>query len=301
MKGGRSLFLAALVAAGCSAGDGGQAMLQEESDPTAAVVEIARFRDARAVSSDPAGRLYVVDAASSTVSVLSAEGEILSTFGGPGSGDYSLLDPADVDPSNGLDLFIADLGNARIQRISRDGEFIESIRVPAGDPQALLGAVDQEGRPVAVSVGPSGGIYAVEAERRTVIRWEGDRRLSRILGQPEHGPGEMVEPVGIAVSSDGTVFVADSGHESVLVFDELGSFRRAISARPSGGVVAVALAPSLEGERLLIVGTRSVAVHDLAAGLLEVVRPITSEDLVSASVANGELFVLTQTRLLYVE
>ena len=289
-----------LYAAACS---GGQVspLLNAPTDSTHAVVEIAQFRDARALAADPAGWLYVVDAAESTVSVLSAAGEVVDTYGGPGTGEYSLLDPADVDPTNGLDLFVADMGNGRIQRFSRDGEFIESVAVPVGDPGAALGRDVPEGRPLAVAVGPGGALYAAEGERGVVLRWESDRRLSRLLGLPEDGDGALIEPVDIAVSGEGTVFVADSRRNAVLVYDGLGTFRRAISGRASGGVRAVALAPSAEGERLLIVGPRAIAVHEASGGLVDVILPAVSEDLVGAAVANGELYVLTRTWLVRVE
>lgn len=275
--------------------------LDAPTDSTASVVEVAQFREARALAADPAGRLYVVDAAESIVSVLSAAGEVIDTYGGPGTGEYSLLDPADVDPTNGLDLFVADMGNGRIQRFSRDGEFIESVAVPVGDPGAVPGGDVAEGRPLAVAVGPGGALYAVEGERGVVLRWESDRRLSRLLGLPEDGGGALFEPVDMVVSGEGTVFVADSRRNAVLVYDGLGTFRRAISGRASGGVRAVALAPSAEGERLLIVGPRAVAVHEASGGLVDVLRPAVSEDLVGAAVAGGELYVLTRTRLLRVE
>ena len=294
------IVLGAFSLAGCAVGEAGQAVAAFDGDSTTSVIEIAQFRDARALAADPAGRLYVVDAAASVVSVLTADGEVIDTYGGPGSGEYSLLDPSDVDPTNGLDLFVADMGNGRIQRFSHDGEFIESVAVPAGDPAVVLGNAVAEGRPLAVAVGPGGIFYAVEGERGVVIRWEGDRRLSRLLGLPEDGDGALIEPVGIAVSAAGIVFVADRRREAVLVYDRLGTFRRSISGRTSGGVRAVSLAPFAEGERLLVVGGRTVAVHDATGGLVDVIRPSVSEDLVGAAVADGKLYVLTRTRLLRV-
>lgn len=286
--------------AGCS-GLPPSELPEASSDSTIAIVEIAHFRDARSLAADPAGRLYVVDAAASSVSVLTRGGGTIATYGGPGTGEYSLLDPADVDPTNGLDLFIADLGNGRIQRFSHDGEFIESVPVPVGDSEALRRNEVAGGRPLAVAVGPGGALYAVEGERGVVLRWEGDRRISRLIGVPEDGGGALADPVDLAVSADGFVYVADRAHGAVLVFDGLGTFRRSVSGRVSSGVVAVALAPSADGERLLVVGPRSVAVHDISGGLVDVIRPGVSEDLVGSAVANGDLYVLTRTRLLRVE
>lgn len=293
--------LASLLAIAACSGLRTPPATNHPTDFTTAVIEIAQFRDARALASDPADRLYVVDAAASTVSVLTLEGEVIQTFGGPGTGEYSLLDPSDVDPTNGLDLFVADMGNGRIQRFSRDGELIESVDVPVGDPQTLGRADESEGRVQAVAVGPGGALYAIESERGAVLRWEGDRRLSRLVGPAEDRDGALIEPVDIAVSGDGFVFVADQARGAVLVFDGLGTFRRSISGRASDGVRALALAPFSNGQRLLVIGRRSVAVHDLDEGLLDVIRPAIAEDLIGAAVANGELYLLTRTRLFRAE
>lgn len=262
------------------------------ADSTVAVTELARFREAHALAADPAGRLYVVDAAESAVVMLSSEGERLNTLGGPGTGDYAFLDPADVDPANGLDLFVADAGNGRIQRYSTDGRFIETIPVDTdGEARDSRG-----GRPVAVAVGSAQSLYAVEAERGVVVRWDSGRRPVGSLG--DRAAGALAEPVDLAVASDGRVFVADRQRGVVLVYDALGTFLRAVPGEAAGGVEALTLARSPDGLRLLIVGPSAVAVHRAAGGLVEVLVFDLGEPLVDAVVLDQDLFVLTATRLL---
>lgn len=48
----------------------------------------------------------------------------------------------------------------------------------------------------------------------------------REIGTKE-GAGRLQEPVGIAVSPSGELFVADSGHQRISVFDDKGTFLRA--------------------------------------------------------------------------
>lgn len=317
MKTGALLLFSTLLLAACAGPEAVAPPAGVPADTTAGrAVEVARFRDARALAADPAGRLYVVDAAEATVVVLTPEGVPVQSFGGPGSGDYGFLEPAGVDPTNGLELFVADAGNARLQRFSHDGRFIASLPVPAGDPRALglpeppRGQAGEEGpglrgRPVAVAVGPAEALYAVEAERGVVLAWE-VLRLARLLGAD--GPGALADPTDLAVTSDGTVFVADRARGAVLVYSALGVYGRAVSGETVGGVRAVGLAraPAAgpgagEGTRLLVVGPRAVAVHRAEGGLLEVVPVAVGEELVDAAVSLGRLYVLTPTRLLRVE
>jgi hypothetical protein len=310
MRGAAFGGLAALFLTACGGPRPVAPPVPAPADTTAQVaVEVARFRDARALAADPVGRLYVVDAAEAVVTVLTPEGVPIATFGGPGSGDYGLLDPAGVDPTNGLELFVADAGNARLQRFSLDGRLIETIPVPAGEP-GVSGAPEPgrsregesgsglRGRPVAVAIGPADARYAVEAERGVVLQWEG-RRLARRLGAD--GPGALATPVDLAVTSEGTVFVADRARGAVLVYSSLGVFRRTVPGEAVGGARAVGLARGPEGMRLLVVGPRAVAVHRTEGGLVEVIPVAVGEELVDAAVALGHLYVLTPTRLLRVE
>ena len=257
-------------------------------------------RACRALGVDPTGRFFVVEGGSASVVRLAPEGIRETAFGGPGTGDYGLLDPADVEPSVGLDLFIADAGNHRIQRVSRDGRLLETIPVPDGarategdldGRDALSAGAESLGRPVAVAVGPEQALYAVEAGRGVVHRWGAGRRLAGALGAD--GEGALREPVSLAVGPGGALAVADRARRAVQLFDAYGSPLRAVPAAAVGEVVAVATAPGPRGPRLLVVGPRAVAVHEWAGGRVELIGLAPPEPLLDAAVAGGTLYVLT--------
>jgi hypothetical protein len=253
------------------------------------------FEDARALGSDPAGRLYVVDAGAATVVTLTAEGLPLGILGGPGTGDYALLDPSDVDPTNGLRLDIADTGNARIQRFSSDGRLVASLPVPSdlrdGDarqrdlrdsPTTDRGA--GQGRPVAVATAVSGEVYAVEEVQGLVVRWDDQRRFDRVVGGLDAGEGALSQPVDLALGPDGRLFVADRGHAAVLVYDRFGLYLRRIADGTARDLRAVAVV----GDRLVLV---------LPRRLLDTLAVALPEPLVDVAGSEGRLVLLTATRL----
>ncbi len=117
------------------------------------------------------------------------------------------------------DLFVTDFYNGRVQRFTREGEFVSAFAVlPNPGPVALDSAgklyvthftamrPDEERKPDRVAV------YDVEG------------RLLREWGRSGTGQGEFDYPGGIAVSRDGRVYVADQTNHRVQVFDLEGRF-----------------------------------------------------------------------------
>lgn len=90
------------------------------------------------------------------------------------------------------------------------------------------------------------------------------RRLAGMLGA---GPGEFVKPTGIAVSSDGVVYVADGGTNAVLVYDHQGTHQGAFAAFGNGGLLQlpsdIALNENLGEVYVSDFFGRRIAVYDL--------------------------------------
>jgi hypothetical protein len=294
VRGRPAIVLAALVGiGGCTAPPalvaGGPAL----GDTLAVEAVGPIFEDARAVALDPTGALTVADAGAATVLVLEANGSLRSTLGGPGTGDYAFLDPSGVDPGNGLVLTVADTGNGRLQRFSRDGRLLDSTPVPTARDRAGEEEPRGEGRPVAVAAAVTGELYAVEETGGVVLRWDDRRRFDRVIGGMEAGEGALRSPVGLALGPDGRLFVADRGHAAVLVYDAFGQYLRRIADGQLGGVVAVAVL----GDRLAVVLPRAVRLYGLDGRPLDVLVPTTDASLVDVAGAGGTLYVLTRNRL----
>ena len=70
-------------------------------------------------------------------------------------------------------------------------------------------------QPSDISIGPDGDLYLVDGvnNRILVTGRSGERKFS--FGKVGREPGEFLRPVGIDVSADGTVFVADTGNHRI--------------------------------------------------------------------------------------
>lgn len=75
------------------------------------------------------------------------------------------------------------------------------------------------GCPVDVASGPGGKIFVLDNDSSRILVLSESGELLSSLGSPGTGsPGQFMRPFSLAVSSDGWVFVADTGNDRVQVF-----------------------------------------------------------------------------------
>ncbi|MDT7857517.1 hypothetical protein RQM47_12770 [Rubrivirga sp. S365] len=257
------------------------------------------FGDARALAVG-GGALWVVDGAESAVVALTPDGRVVGILGGAGTGDGALLDPTDVDPTNGQAVFVADPGSGTVTHFTATGRAAETVAVPDVDPARAGQAVGPalrdlpRGRPTAVAAAPDGALYVVEAGRGLVLRLNAQRGVERVLGGPAAGGAALRRPVGLAVGGDGTLYVADRGRGGVQAFDPFGAPGRFLPA-PDGGPVAVGVA----GDSLVVVAPRAVAVWG-RGGEPRVLPWDGAAPLVDAALVGGGVVGLTRTALVRV-
>ena len=265
---------------------------------------LAAFVEARALAVDPAGVLYVVDAGRDVVEQLAPDGTVLTTLGGPGTGEGAFDGPADVDPTNGLVLLVADAGNGRVQRFSRAFLFLEALPVgegvgePIGGVRTRFGSGREGvggsglGRPVAVAASPAGETYAIDETERYVIRWDEGRRVARTVGGYDAGEGALQDPVALA-TDEASLYVADRGREAVLVYDAFGGYVRTLA----NGFASDVQALTRTGDELWVVLPERLLVYGTDGRLRRRIDVRLGEGLVDALRLGDAVYVLTPTRL----
>ena len=196
------------IAGGRDAGDGGKASL-------------ASIRYLQGVAVDGAGWIYFCDADDHRVRRIDGNG-IITTLAGDGvpgfSGDDGDAALARVNTPYGItltatgDLVFADLGNARIRRINRQGR-IETI---AGGgtrslPPAGLWMNAREVKLIAprnVAAAQNGSLFLSEFGANRILEWRPDGTLTTVNG----GQTGWNAPAGLSIEPEGTLLIADSGN-----------------------------------------------------------------------------------------
>jgi len=203
---GPGAFRIDTIAGSSLVGDGGPALR-------------AAFRDTESVALDRAGNLYVADAGDHRIRKITTAG-IVSTVAGNGfpgfSGDNGPAARAQLNLPYGIttdpagNLYIADLGNNRIRRISLDGT-ITSLPGTFQSPRNVL--ADSQGN-----------VYVSEFDAHRVRRINLDGTLTLIAGTGtrgrtgDNGPATAASlsyPAGLALDSGGALYIADSDNAEV--------------------------------------------------------------------------------------
>jgi DNA-binding beta-propeller fold protein YncE len=138
--------------------------------------------------------------------------------------------PRSIAVGQNEDIYVADSRNHRILHIGADGTLLQEwgtfADIAQGD--APVGTFFE---PWGIAVGPDGSVYVTDTWNHRVQKFTEDGEPVTSWGQygqpfPEDpaSKSSFWGPRGIAVDSQGRVFVADTGNKRIAVFDEDGSF-----------------------------------------------------------------------------
>jgi sugar lactone lactonase YvrE len=168
------------------------------------------------VAIGPEGNLYVVDTDTphTRVSVWTATGRFVRSFGDYGSGPGQLSDPRQVAVDGAGFVYVADSANNRIERFTPDGQFAGSI----GQGQTFTTRPDLLSTPRGVAVSPDGTIYASDEYLRRVQHYTPDGAFLGTFGSQGSGDGQFEATGAIAAGPDASLYVADWSLSSIQRF-----------------------------------------------------------------------------------
>ena len=178
--------------------------VQAGPDPTAstrskktipiAEVLITGLQDARSVRATTQGNLFIVETGRHRILKTDPDGIRLDSVGRLGNGDYQLDEPAAIDPTNGLKIYVADRNNRRIQVFDGRLQYLSTIKLPHRSGQAARFT------PSLIAVDPSGNIFFYDEEQQIVYRFDSSGRYDLDFGL--HSEEERIDPVSMTVLDD---------------------------------------------------------------------------------------------------
>lgn len=164
---------------------------------------------------DSSGNAFVADTNNNRIKKFNSAGTLLATYGASGSGtpavggvpQFNGLRDIALDPSG--DLYVTDMTNNRVQRLSNTGTYISEIT--------------GLNRPRCVATDSSGNVYVTDTESHRICKYDNTGALVTAWGSLGTGNGQFNMPVGISVEP-GYVYVTDYNNNRVQKFTTAGVY-----------------------------------------------------------------------------
>ena len=135
-------------------------------------------------------------------------------YGNIDGGQFFQLEGLSVD--NEGNVYVTDSGNARIQKFTSDGQFLETWGVRGTDNGEFE-------YPTGIATYES-NVYVVDREQHRIQVFDSTGKFLQSWGEFGSEQGEFFYPHGIAISNDGVVYVADTKNYRIQQFTTDGEF-----------------------------------------------------------------------------
>jgi hypothetical protein len=200
----------------------------------------ALFNAPQGIAVDSSGNVYVSDTDNSTVRRVTAAGVVTTLAGSPGQtgsadgggGSARFSYPAGLAVDTAGNIYVADFDNSTIRKVTPAG----SVSTLAGTAGASgtsdgSGAAARFNHPSGVTVDGAGNVYVADTSNQTLREISPAGSVSTLAGNPGIGGfadgtgagATFFYPAGIAATSGGTVYVADTGNHTVRLMATPGS------------------------------------------------------------------------------
>ncbi|MGZ8154341.1 MAG: peptidyl-alpha-hydroxyglycine alpha-amidating lyase family protein [Burkholderiales bacterium] len=187
-------------------------------------------RDVAGVAVDGEDRVYLICRGEHPIIVYDRNGNFLRSWG---EGEFSYRTHGIYVAPNGT-IFCTDDGKHTVRQFTPDGRLLMTLgtlNTPSDsgydgkDMMSIKRGAGPFNRPTNVAIGPNADIYISDGYGNSrVHRFSPTGQLKRSWGEPGRGPGQFYLPHGIAVASDGRVFVCDRESDRIQIFSPDGEY-----------------------------------------------------------------------------
>lgn len=206
-----------------------------------AMLGAGQIGNARGMTVDAQGNVYVADSTDHRIVVLDKQGTLVRSIGSWGNGPGQLFEPSGVAVDGQGDVYVADTWNARVSKFAPNGTFIKSWgsgATPFGDPavnsatgqQVQKFAVDTKGEAAGNANSPLGfygprnllvvndRVYIADTGNARVVVTDLDGNFVTQWGTKGEATGQLREPIGLGGDKQGRIYVGDTWNARVQVF-----------------------------------------------------------------------------------
>jgi hypothetical protein len=176
---------------------------------------VGSFQRATRIVVGTQGTLFVLDADENKLLLFSHLQETPKTLGGFGWSSSTFDKPTGV-ATDGVNIYVSDFGNHRIQRFDRNLNYISSLST-----RDTTDAVSRFGYPLDVGLSELGDLFILDGENIRVIKFNTQGYFERVFGDINAGKGKLENPVKL-IATNSRIFVGDKN--KIFVYDYFGNY-----------------------------------------------------------------------------
>jgi DNA-binding beta-propeller fold protein YncE len=192
--------------------------------------DTGQFHRPAAVAVDADGNVYVADSGNDRIAKLSPNGDSVAVWQyclpgstpctpAPGHDPGQFFDPEGIAVDGQGNVYVSEVNNNRIQKLSRDGKSIAVFGGPQSD------APGQFNQPFGLSIDRAGNLYVADLLNNRVQKLSPTGQPLAVFGMGAGAAnGQLVNPRGVAVDAAGNVYVSDTQNHRVQEFAPDGAF-----------------------------------------------------------------------------
>lgn len=171
------------------------------------------------VDVDLYGNIYILNSDKNTLRLFTKNRVQLREVGGPGWENDRFDRPEGVWARNGIDVFVADYRNHRIQRFDRNLNYVATLYTRENQKPE-----ERFGYPNDVAVSRLGDLFICDTENSRIVKVNRFTQVERTFGGFGAGAGRLFAPTQVEAGPNDHIYVVDGVR--VLVFDNFGNFLR---------------------------------------------------------------------------
>ena len=176
---------------------------------------VGDFHRATRIAVSAQGAIFVLDADDNKVSLFSRLQDAPRTLGGFGWSSSSFDKPTGI-ATDGVNIYVSDFGNHRIQRFDRDFNYISSLST-----RDTSDVISRFGYPLDVALSEIGDLFILDGENIRVMKFNSQGIFERAFGDINAGKGKLQNPMKL-VATNYRIYVGDKN--KILVYDYFGNY-----------------------------------------------------------------------------
>jgi DNA-binding beta-propeller fold protein YncE len=163
------------------------------------------------------GNVYVLNAEKNIVVMVDKRGRPVQELGAAGWGNEQFDHPMGIWARNGINVYVADYGNHRVQRFDRHLSYVSTFTTRAeDDPYTRFGF------PTDVALSRLGDLFICDAENVRILKVNRFDQVESFFGGIGGGEGRLQNPAQLEVGPYDHVYVLDE--DRIVVFDAFGNY-----------------------------------------------------------------------------